>query len=232
MKTTTLGLATFLLVSLFFVNATTSVSKSGYGEYDPWCDLNDNGVIDIFDVVNVAGKYATTGEPTRNVTVTNFPLQQLEPAWKLIKIVEHFNLTWVPEESSTIYSETIDLGLVNTGGYSRMMLFLRVENYSNVGGTGGGSIPSGQNYAEIFCDLYHKWGSAEELSRQVKVQWDNLTYHQSPTLFWRFNYHEEMITLWPTLKATLYGVSRTPEAINLPTTISCLVSISIYLRNV
>jgi N-acetylneuraminic acid mutarotase len=30
--------------------------------YDPWYDLNNDGVIDIFDVVKVAGKYGTEGE--------------------------------------------------------------------------------------------------------------------------------------------------------------------------
>ena len=63
MKTTVLGLATFLLVSLFFVSATTSISNRALGEYDPWCDIDDDGDIDIFDVVKVAGLYGTSGEP-------------------------------------------------------------------------------------------------------------------------------------------------------------------------
>jgi hypothetical protein len=31
--------------------------------YDPWYDFNHNGEIDIFDVVDIAGRYGTTGTP-------------------------------------------------------------------------------------------------------------------------------------------------------------------------
>lgn len=220
-------LSIVILSSMLFVELTTSQSV-----YDPWCDQDNDGDIDIYDIVPAAMAYGTTGDPTRNVTVTNFPNQQPDPAWKLIDIAEHFNLTWFSEESGNfIYSETVDLGIVNIGGYSRMMLFMKVENYSNVGGTGDGPIPHAENYARIFCELHSKWGSAEEWGRNIEVHWNNLTYHQSPILFSSFKYLEQMVTTWPTLKVTLYGVSRTPEAINLPTTISGLVSVSIYLRN-
>ena len=64
MKFLTFLLSVALIASFLLVGVTAS-------EYDPWCDLDDNGEIDIFDVVNVAVKYATTGDATKNVTVTN-----------------------------------------------------------------------------------------------------------------------------------------------------------------
>jgi len=51
-------LAMFLLASLFLVGLTSSA-----GVYNPWYDLDDDGDIDIFDVVKMAGIYGTTGEP-------------------------------------------------------------------------------------------------------------------------------------------------------------------------
>ena len=47
-----------ILSSIWLVGVTSSV-----GVYDPWCDLDDNGVINIFDVVRLAGSYQTSGEP-------------------------------------------------------------------------------------------------------------------------------------------------------------------------
>lgn len=37
--------------------------------YDPWEDINDDGVINILDIVNLANSYGTTGDPTKNVVV-------------------------------------------------------------------------------------------------------------------------------------------------------------------
>lgn len=62
MKITGLVL-TIMFVSLFFVNSTTSIANLQTGEYDPWLDLNDDGEIDIFDVVMVARAYGSSGEP-------------------------------------------------------------------------------------------------------------------------------------------------------------------------
>jgi hypothetical protein len=54
------ALATILLVSLLLVGA---IPSSSVGEYDPWCDLDDDGDIDIYDIVHMAGMYGSTGTP-------------------------------------------------------------------------------------------------------------------------------------------------------------------------
>jgi hypothetical protein len=58
------ALLTFCLTATLFMIAT---SRSQ--EYDPWADLNEDGIIDIFDVVGVTGIYETTGDTTKNVTI-------------------------------------------------------------------------------------------------------------------------------------------------------------------
>ena len=67
-----IALTTTLLTSLLLVGATSS---SSVAEYDPWCDLDDDGDIDIFDIVQMAGKYGTTGTPI-NKTALLLDLQE------------------------------------------------------------------------------------------------------------------------------------------------------------
>ncbi len=62
------ALLTFCLTATLFMIAT---SRSQV--YNPWSDLNGDGKIDIFDVVGVTGAYATTGDPTKNVSVISMP---------------------------------------------------------------------------------------------------------------------------------------------------------------
>jgi hypothetical protein len=54
---------TIIFVSLFLVNSTTSIENRQTDLYDPWLDLNDDGEIDIFDVVMVARAYGSSGKP-------------------------------------------------------------------------------------------------------------------------------------------------------------------------
>jgi hypothetical protein len=54
------ALATFCLTVTLFTALPTR-SQSGMGEYDPWIDSNDDGIIDIFDAIHLAGAYGTEG---------------------------------------------------------------------------------------------------------------------------------------------------------------------------
>lgn len=56
-KMISVALAMMLAVPMLLVGITSSVS------YDPWVDLDDDGDIDIFDIVKIAGAYGTTGTP-------------------------------------------------------------------------------------------------------------------------------------------------------------------------
>jgi hypothetical protein len=67
-------LATFCLTSaLFTVKPSGSQSTLSY---NPWMDTNDDGRIDIYDVVSVTAIYGKTGDPTKNVNVTNWPIDE------------------------------------------------------------------------------------------------------------------------------------------------------------
>ena len=63
------GLITFCLTAtLFLMKPTRSQTP---GQYDPWLDVNEDGKILIEDVAWVAKAFGTSGDPTKNVNVTN-----------------------------------------------------------------------------------------------------------------------------------------------------------------
>jgi hypothetical protein len=79
-------LATFCLVSTMFIvlprSAQNLVSTaSALSQYDPWCDINHDGKINILDVVAVTSRYGTTGDPALNINVTNWPTSHDVCVW-------------------------------------------------------------------------------------------------------------------------------------------------------
>jgi len=56
----------FCLAAALFVGVTTSgttPSVTASAPYDPWCDINDDGVINIIDIVSLGIRFDTTGTP-------------------------------------------------------------------------------------------------------------------------------------------------------------------------
>lgn len=67
-------LSTFCLTATLFMIMPTR-SSSAERQYDPWCDINDDGEIDMInDIRSVAILFGTYGDPTKNVNVTNWPI--------------------------------------------------------------------------------------------------------------------------------------------------------------
>jgi hypothetical protein len=64
-------LATFCLTATLFIVLPTRSSPSVV-EYDPWADINDDGTINMYDIAYTAQRYGTSGDPTKNVNVTNW----------------------------------------------------------------------------------------------------------------------------------------------------------------
>ena len=114
-------LITFCLTATLFTIIPTR-SEQG-SSYDPWKDLNDDGVVDSTDLGMLGTSWATTGDPTKNVNVTNWPIQQPEPSWKVevlnVNVSLYKNVEY-PTWSTIIYC----------GGYSRAIVYFSVSQAS------------------------------------------------------------------------------------------------------
>jgi len=64
-------ISTFCLTSIIFLIIPVH-SYTPY-TYDPWLDVNDDGKINLVDTFTTDLAYGTTGDPTKNVNVTNWP---------------------------------------------------------------------------------------------------------------------------------------------------------------
>jgi hypothetical protein len=118
-------LATFCLtLTLFTTLPTHSSSSTAALEYDPWLDYNDDGRISLQDLVALAQTYGTTGDPTRNVNVTNWPIQQAEPSWK-VECYTGFNISW-----KLNWSPLYPRWTLYCGGYSRIIVWMQSKQIS------------------------------------------------------------------------------------------------------
>jgi hypothetical protein len=99
-------LITFCLTTTLFTIVPT---KSGNGSsYDPWKDLNDDGVIDSTDLGMLGTSWATTGDPTKNVVINNN--------------VQWYNLSGlVPPKGIVSFN-------VSTAGYRQASIIIKANN--------------------------------------------------------------------------------------------------------
>ena len=56
-------------------------TNSLVGYYDPWLDYDENGDIDMKDVAASARAFGSFGDPTKSVTVTNWPTSNQVCVW-------------------------------------------------------------------------------------------------------------------------------------------------------
>jgi len=116
-----LALSVIVLASAFTSMSGSQTSKS----YDPWLDYNDDGKISLSDLVMLAQAYGTTGNPAKNVNVTNWP--ENITVVNTIKWEEKlFNFTIPPGYGIIGY-----MPLTNVSGYSRLSIFVRAEGGDN-----------------------------------------------------------------------------------------------------
>lgn len=140
----------------------------------------------------------------------------------MISVVENLNLTWTPTLTDWAYSDKIDLGSVLIGGHSRMKMYIRITNFTQL----YQGIPN-KAYVRCYISSNYEYGEIDRYSFTALWGWYTTTesvFSENPVS----GYMRE--TVEPSLKVSVRGESNTPNGPLLPY-ISCLVSIGIYLRN-
>jgi hypothetical protein len=100
-----------ILSSFFLVDVSISdFPPAPEGEYSPWGDLDDDGAINIYDIVWLAGRYGTTGTPMNKTALTELEarVEALETRIPQIGYISVPPAAFVPFDSSR---------LVLTGNY-------------------------------------------------------------------------------------------------------------------
>jgi hypothetical protein len=114
-------LATILATSLFLMstgNMSNSKLANGTPEYDPWKDINDDGMIEMMDYFELGQVYMTSGDPTKNVYVMN-PSYERATVW--------LDIPWSNHTATGSWTYT-PAGYGHTGGYSKLFIHLWVPD--------------------------------------------------------------------------------------------------------
>jgi hypothetical protein len=112
------ALATFCLTATLFMMTSTK-SQAPSGTYDPLLDSNHDGSIDIYDAIQLANHYDTSGDPTLNVNVISMPQRQ---PWEP-HALGFRSVSWTNYIGGSSWSITPGYGIW-FGGYSRLFIFL------------------------------------------------------------------------------------------------------------
>jgi len=202
-------LATFCLTfALFTILPTGSNYKaSSIGEYDPWIDINDDGKIDMKDVRSVAISFGTTGDPTRNVNVTNWAVEQeLFPENLVLRATSVYSqrmllddTTPYPVPDSWLRSEydpvTVGLNTVNQLVYNQTFVYTKMSTRSYaISGLPQVSLSynvTNSPSADFFVDIYVYLGTVS-----ISGQWTQLLYLGGMLWHWTGAFSDNRNWLW------------------------------------
>ena len=103
-----------LVLTLAFCLTATLFIAASVG-YDPWLDHDEDGDVDTDDLYLLAGEYGSSGDPTKNVNVTNFP-----QTWNMNIVLQTLSVAFAEEEiiyGGTTYTQ-------NLAGYRQVTLLM------------------------------------------------------------------------------------------------------------
>jgi hypothetical protein len=161
-------LATVLLSSMFLVSITISeFPPEPQGAYSVWGDLNDDGKIDILDIVWMAGHYGTTGTP----------INKTQLLLDLLLKIEQLNTTIIEQQNTiSLLNETVN--------YLNTTVINLNETVTILNSTGLGAPDYDSGWVSIGAgqtrQFVHNLGSLELLVYVVGQTYETYSYVDSP----------------------------------------------------
>ena len=110
------------VLATFCLTATLFMISSSLG-YDPWADINEDGRIDMRDIAYEASLFGSSGDPTKNVTVMNWPTHKNTAVWYAE------SLTSGEVELSPFYNASGFRDFLNTSGVLCNQTDVNVSNF-------------------------------------------------------------------------------------------------------
>jgi len=100
----------------FFLAVTLYPKVTSVGEYDPWSDITDDGKIRVDDILDVALRFGSDGDPTRNVMVVNWPTSSDVCVWHEL---------WLSE------ADSIESSSYSAAGFGQLHVLMRGTNLTS-----------------------------------------------------------------------------------------------------
>lgn len=116
MNTKQFAIATLSALVLLTVASAPLSGQQMRGAYDPWLDYNEDGIIDANELHSLGEVYGSSGDLTKNVTITGHATQYLRPGGLHISI----------PASSYWLSDMIPIA-----GYAKVTVLIRRSSSSN-----------------------------------------------------------------------------------------------------
>lgn len=116
--------ATLFALVLLTVASTPLSGQQTSGSYDPWLDYDENGIIDANELHSLGEAYGSSGDATKNITVTGHATEYLRPGLH-ISILSGDD--WLSD-------------MISIDGYAKVTVLIRL------------SLASNCNYQIFACD--------------------------------------------------------------------------------
>jgi hypothetical protein len=144
-------------------------------QYDPWVDINDDGVIDIFDAISLAGAFGTTGTPINKTALLLECLSKIDSLNSSLQGLKAYVETHMPRKGRVIISPFLFQPRENTQSYYKYAVYLRGDKWfetvlqlpngaiiTNVTAKVTDTVTDG--YVTVWLRRYPLTGSYEEMA--------------------------------------------------------------------
>jgi len=116
-------LATFCITSALF--AVKPSGSQASRQYDPWMDINDDGIIDYMDIVNICRLFGTTGTPINKTALLLEILSRIDSLNASLQDLEAYVEMHMPRKGRVIIAPGLFQPRENTQSYYKRVDYLR-----------------------------------------------------------------------------------------------------------